>query len=969
MSSPEIRRRALALFDEYAELSMSDRDAAMRALAREDAALAAQLSKLLAADAQAEALETPLRAAVFSEEPPPANIGPYRLIRELGRGGMGTVWLAERDGGQFLQQVALKLIRGGADSSALLRRFLRERQILARLIHPNIARLLDGGADVRGQPFFAMEYVDGQPLLRYCDDNRLALAQRLDLFAQVLDAVGYAHRQLVVHRDLKPSNVLVDADGHARLLDFGIAKLLDASDADDTRSGVRPMTPAYAAPEQLKGEPITTATDAYSLGLLLYELLCGVRPTAETRAFAPSDALRQDADAEALAATRATTAAKLSASLHGDLDAIVRHAIVQEPAGRYPTVDAFAEDLRRFRTGLPVRARGALAGYRMAKFLRRHRSAMAFAAIALLAILVGAAASLWQAQVASRQAREARAVTDFLVDIFRASDPASTAGREVSVRELLDQGARRIDSELSDTPDLHARLAGILASINTSLARYDDADALLSSALDVPDLDTATQTSLLLDRASNGIEQGKPATADASLAQAQPLAQSLLTTQPQLEARRLALLGDEQRHAANFTAAAQSLQQALQIDEAHGLQALAVAHTNTLSAVYGDAHRDADAEHAARDAVALARALYSKPHPELESPVINLGSILSREGKFGEAQPLLNEGLALSKKLFGDNHPETARAEINLAMTQARTGDFASAETLLNAALSAQRASLGEQHTDVAATLNNLGSIQTSRGELAAAEQNTRAAKDVWLALKQTSHPRALDTDSNLAIVLIERNKLGEAQALLQQSLEQRRTILGAEHLTVPATMNRLGVVARAQGQYEQAERWHRDALAIIAKTQSADAPEVLYTQHLLQQVACLRSDGASTLPDYRTLMTKMRDKLPPAHPRRAESELDFAECNLLRGDIAQARTTAKDEFERRAASLGEHNFRSADVRAVLGEAEAKDKDSELARKDLSIAIVDLQASRGADHPRTQAAMQALAALPSAQTH
>ena len=960
MSTPEVRRRALALFDEYAELAADDRETALRVLEHSEALLGAELRNLFAADAQADAIEVPLRAAAFAETAPPAHIGPYRLIRELGRGGMGTVWLAERDSGEFRQQVALKLIRGGDDSDALLRRFLRERQILARLVHPNIARLLDGGADARGQPFFAMEYVEGLPLLRYCDERRLTLPDRLVLFAEVLDAVAYAHRQLIVHRDLKPSNVLADAAGHARLLDFGIAKLLDASDADDTRSGVRPMTIAYAAPEQIRGEPVTTATDVYSLGLLLSELLSGVHPSPETRTSAPSDALRHAPDAETLAAARGTVVYRLVATLHGDLDAIVRHATAVEPAGRYPTVDALADDLRRFHTGLPVRARGAIAGYRLAKFLRRHRGAMAFAAVALLAIIVGTAAALWQARVASREAREARAVTDFLVNVFRASDPASTAGREVSVRELLEQGARRIDSELAGTPSVHARLAGILAGIDTSLARYDDADALLSSALRARKLDPATRADLLLDRASNAIEHGKTDVAETSLRGAQPLTLPLLDKQPELEARRLALLGDAQRHAANFAAAAQSLEQALEIDQTHGRQELAVAHANTLSAVYGDAHRDADAEHAARDAVALAHKIYPNPHPELESAVVNLGSVLSREGKLDEAKPLLDEGLALSRKLFGDNHPETARAEINLAMAQSRSGDFAGAEALLNAALTAQNSSLGSRHTDVAATLNNLGSIETSRGELAAAEQHTRQAQEIWRALNLVRHPRALDTDSNLAIVLIERNKLIEAQQLLQTSLELRRAVLGPEHPTVPATLNRLGVVAREQGHYDEAVRLHRDALALVEKTQSGDAPEALYTQHLLDQTACLR-DGAAAVADYRALMDSLRAKLPPAHPRRAESEIDFAQCALLAGNVAEAEKTAKLEFDRRAATLGEHNFRAADVRAVLGEAESMQGESDAARRDLGAAIVDLEATRGPDHPRVRAAAAALA--------
>jgi serine/threonine protein kinase len=373
------------------------------------------------------------------DEPPPAGgrVGSYRILCEVGRGGMGAVYLAERE--HFRQRVALKVIKRGMDTDDIVRRFRRERQVLASLSHPHVARLLDGGATAEGAPFFVMEYVEGLPITKFCDRRGLSVEARLRLFRKVCAAVSYAHQNLVVHRDIKPSNILVTEDGEPRLLDFGISKLLASGDSETTAeqtSLVRLMTPDYASPEQVRGEQVTTAADVYSLGVLLYELLCGRRPLefnnrvpaeilkliSEREPAAPSIAALttqggggpdagQAASPEAAARRRGTRPERLSRRLRGDLDNIVLTAVRKEPSRRYPSVEQFSEDVRRHLAGLPVSARSATLGYRVSKFVRRNRLPVAFASIALLAILAGLSVAVWQAHAARRE--RARAERQF----------------------------------------------------------------------------------------------------------------------------------------------------------------------------------------------------------------------------------------------------------------------------------------------------------------------------------------------------------------------------------------------------------------------------------------------------------------------------------------------------------------------------------------------------------------------------
>ena len=438
-------------------------------------------------------------------------IGPYRLVRKLGQGGMGQVWQAERSDGRFERKAAVKFLNVALIGHVGEDRFKREGAILGRLSHPNIAELLDAGVSSSGQPYIVLEYVEGKPIDRYCDQGALDVKARISLFLDVLGAVAHAHANLIVHRDIKPSNVFVDKNGHVKLLDFGIAKLLEEEGQENaatmlTREGDSPLTPEYAAPEQVTGAPVTTATDVYALGVLLYQLLCGQHPAGsglrtpasllkaivETEPPHLSDVVtstRAKAEANAAsAAQRSTTPEKLSRLLHGDLETIVAKALKKIPQERYSSVTAMADDIRRYLRHEPISARADTLAYRTVKFVRRNRVVVALASVALLALALGLSAALWQAHVARRETRVATAVQDFLEGIFRANSsdqPDPVKARQTTARELLDIGARNIDGELSGVPDAKLDVLGTLGSMYSDLGLDDQAASMHRKRVDL----------------------------------------------------------------------------------------------------------------------------------------------------------------------------------------------------------------------------------------------------------------------------------------------------------------------------------------------------------------------------------------------------------------------------------------------------------------------------------------------------
>jgi serine/threonine-protein kinase len=706
---PGLWRRVEELFHAALERQGEERRRFLAEACADRPALLAEVEGLLAAETGAQEgwIEEAIRGALAladgdaPAEEIPARIGPYRVLRPLGRGGLSDVYLAERVEEGVRVEVAVKVVRRGLDTRDVLARLRRERWILARLDHSNIARLLDGGSTESGAPYFVLEAIDGEPIDRYCEGRQLDIAARLELFRDVCAAVAHAHRNLVLHRDLKPSNVLVTPAGVAKLLDFGIAKVLDPEHPEEapptrTAAGLRLFTPAYASPEQVRGLPLTTATDVYSLGVLLYRLLTGRSPYQVTGRHA-EEVERSVWEADPPRPSAAVTDPRRRRRLAGDLDTIVLKALRKEPERRYASVEQLADDLRRHLAGLPVRARPDTAAYRLSTFARRHQRALAAAAAGLVvaASLVGFhTLRLTEERNRARVEASSKArVLEFLVSLFEESDPSRSRGRDLTAREILERGAARIGEGLGDEPEARATLLDVLGRVHQSLGLYDTAEEQLREAL-------------RLRTAALGGEHPEVA---ASL---NTLGDLLYERGDTEEAERLVRDALEIRRAA-FGPAHETVAESL-----NDLAALALARGEVETA-----------EELLGQALALRRGLFGDDHPRTAASLRNLAAVL-HQGKrdLAAAEPLYREALAIQRRRLDGGDPQVAVTLVNLARLLDELGDGAAAEPLYREALAIQRRALGAAHPDVTWTMNNLGVLLVRLGRREEAERLYRQA-------------------------------------------------------------------------------------------------------------------------------------------------------------------------------------------------------------------------------------------------
>ena len=744
---PEVEAQLERLFG----LDSDERARALAALEEADAALAAEVRSLLDADASAgnelddflAAGVAPFAGDVDIDEtledlvPASGRLGPYRIDRVLGTGGMSVVYLGHRDDGQYEQAVAVKLLRHPGRHPELIRRFRVERQILAHLRHPNIARIVDGGMTPDGHPYLVMEHVDGLPVTRYCAAHGLSLDRRLELFETICEAVHHAHQHLIVHRDLKPSNILVNQEGRPKLLDFGIAKLLsDEQDFEDTvalpQTGFRLFTPDYAAPEQVRGDSITTATDVYALGVLLYELLSGERPyrlqgrsaaeiervVCDTEPPLPSTAITRVGDGDATAAFD-DDARRLRSRLKGDLDVITMKALRKEPEHRYPSARELADDLRRYRHGEPVSARPATASYRFGKFARRHRIPLgATVVVFLLTLAFGVNATVERArteqarkaaEIARRlavdEAAKSAEVTDFLLALFRSGDPRKARTDTLSVRDVLLRGVERVES-LRDRPAVHAALLNVMGRALTESGELAEGERVLREAI-------------------HALEASGGAPAD-------------VTAVMSALGRNLAL---DFRYA-----------------EAIELQREIL---------------DRRIDQAGPDSGEVVRALN------------NLGQSHLEMDQYAAAESLLTRAADGAHALGPDALAERIAIESNLASLLASRGDFPKAAVLAESVLVRRRALVGEDDLAVAQDLHNLAVFSRRTGDAARAEGLYRES----LAIKRERLPSPAETIArsldNLAIAISVQGRYEEAEGIFLEALEMRRAMYGDDHRQV----------------------------------------------------------------------------------------------------------------------------------------------------------------------------------------
>ena len=788
------------------------------------------------------------------------RLGPYRILRRLGAGGMGDVYLAERADDEYQQYVAIKVVRSGMFTPQIQSRLRMERQILASLQHPNIARLLDGGRAPDGTPYLVMEYIDGEPIDVYCDRHKLSLEARLQLIRTICGAVQYAHQNLIVHRDLKPNNILITPDGVPKLLDFGIAKLLDARVSAHTLAVThfeyRVMTPAHASPEQVRGDVITTASDIYVLGVLMYELLCGRRPfhlvgtsltdmeriICEQDAPTPSSmvakikAQSQDAVAE-IAARRSTTPARLQKQLHGDLDNIVGMAMRKAAERRYASAEQLAADIDHHLTGQPVLATSDTFLYRTGKFVRRHRVSVAAGVLAVITLAAFSAVTYIQAQriaqerdVATAERTRAEQISSFLVELFELSDPSRSRGNQVTARELLDIGARRIRLGLSEQPETRATLLGTIGRVYGSMGLYENSVELLEDALQSqirihgarsPEVAVAHANlgSALCDRAQ--LDACAEHLDTALQMQRELLGEDAIEIAPTLLAHaRLAQLRG------NLDVAERHFNDSLDIYRHHKQERTSAAASviNELAGLHtyrNDYQRAADLYRLALD---IDRQALGNDHPQVGLHIQNLAFTLQLQGKLTEAAPLFTESLQILSKVLGETHPLTLDATANYGRFLHRLGDLVQAEQVLSRVVDLDRKARGERHPFVGHDLVNLGLLRLDAGNPSQAEQNFRAALGIYSEGLPADHPFVGSALSGMGRALLEQGRLKEAEETLRRATELAAKSLAADSPQLAAANSSLGRTLLALGRRAEAEPLLRSSYPILAKAQGDEA-------------------------------------------------------------------------------------------------------------------------------------------------
>jgi serine/threonine protein kinase len=772
-----------------------------------------------------------------------SQIGPYRLLQVLGEGGMGEVWLAEQTK-PIHRTVALKLIKTGMDTKAVVARFESERQALALMDHPNIARVFDAGATAEGRPYFVMEYVPGLPITEYCDKHRLTIAERLELFIQVCEGVQHAHQKAIIHRDLKPSNVLVveqDSKPVPKIIDFGLAKATAQRLTDKTlftELGMMLGTPEYMSPEQADQteQNIDTRTDVYSLGIILYQLLVGMLPFEGQAARAgtleailrmireqeppkPSTKIRSLGDtSNALAEKRREEPRLFARHLRGELDWITMKALEKDRARRYASPAELGADIQRHLSDDPVLAGPPSAMYRASKFVRRHRFGVISATILVLLLIVFATAMAVQARRiakerdrANRQAEVAQRVADFMTNMFKVSDPSAARGNTITAREILDKASTQIETGLSTNPELRAQMMYVMGGVYENLGLYPRSQALLQQSLEIrqrvlapenPDtLRSMHSLGWVLEREgrykeSEKLDRQTIAAEQRVLGPEHP--NTLATTS------NLAVVLRSEGH---FAEAEKLNRQTLEVERRvlgpENLSTLGTMHN--LSADLESEGKYPEADKLEVETLEIRRRVLGPEDPKTLDTMNDLGGLLNEEGRYAEAEKLDRETLDIRRRVLGGEHPSTLTSRTNLANALASEGRLAEAETLDRETVEIQRRVLGPEHPDTLSAMSNLSFILTSEGHDAEAEKLDRETFEIQKRVLGPEHPNTLLTMGNLASDLAKTHHYAEAEMLLKQTLDIQRRVIGPDSPDAAISTYNLGMIAAQQGNRDKA--------------------------------------------------------------------------------------------------------------------------------------------------------------------
>ena len=855
----------------------------------------------------------------------PEVVPGFRLLQKLGEGGMGEVFEAEQLQ-PVRRRVAIKLIKRGMESRRVLARFETERQALAMMSHPNIARVFDAGTTTDGRPFFVMEHVPGVPLTRYCDDQKLSTRERLELLILVCDGVQHAHRKGVIHRDIKPSNVLVivqDSKPVPKIIDFGIAKATSMRLTDDsvfTAMGEFIGTPDYMSPEQadLTGLDIDTRTDVYSLGVMLYEVLAGVKPfdTAELRRASfdemrrvirqhepprPSARLSDHGDQSvATAERRRTQPSTLERQLQGDLDWITMKALEKDRTRRYGSPAELAADIRRHLADEPVSAGPPSIAYRMRKFVRRHTGGVVAGVVVAAALVLGIAGTTIgmvkarnAERDAARKAETARRVSDFLVELFRVSDPVFTDGQTVTAREILDRGTERIDRELANEPLLQAEMLTTMSRAFESLGLLEQAEELAERSLHNLEEDPAADE---LDVASGLQDLGR-------------------------------ILYSRADHARSRTL----LERALEIRErlAGPAHPSVAAVLSDLGLLYVDIGEFDLAEETYSRALEIDRATLEPDDPVRAATITNFAVLQVRRGNLEEARTLFEQALEIRRTAFGSDHILVARSLGSLGGVLKDSGLYREALPLYEQSLTIKEKVLGPNHPDVAGSLSNLGALLRIMGELEQAKPNLERSISIYREALGPTHPDIAEPMTTLAIVKTMSGRRDEARVLFERALAIREGALGPEHPDVATSLNNLGVFHRSIGDNSSAVKHYRRSIRVYEASFGGDHPRVAMALTNLGNVLIDLGELEEAEACYRRALKIREDALGPGHPDVALTLVGMATLAETSGDPEAAIALLERALPIWEESLGPDHRQTAktlgeieQLRRLLGEKE-----------------------------------------------
>lgn len=837
--------RIQALFHQAADLPPAERQAFLRSASDGDASLVAEVLDLLQEDAgDASLLDRGLAEVAYdlvedsrSSALPFSEVGPYRILRVLGEGGMGAVYLAQR--ADLGSKVALKLLRDAWLSPARRERFAAEQRLLAQLNHPSIARLYDADFLPDGTPFFVMEYVEGLPLTEYCEQHQCSVAERLRLFRQVCEAVQHAHSQAVIHRDLKPSNILVKPDGTIRLLDFGIAKQVETLDvpAQQTMTGLRLMTPAYASPEQIRGQAIGSQTDVYSLGVILYELLAGQLPLdlSKLSAGEAEIVLLQNDPPKPSSAIKRTAARKTSPALGSaswaDLDVLCLTAMHKDADRRYRSVEALIRDVDHYLNGEPLEARPDTMPYRVGKFVRRNRRAVAATAFAL-AVVVGLTlffiVRLTKARdTALAEAARAQRIQRFMTDLFEGGDESAGPSDDLRVMTLIDRGAQKAHA-LDADPRAQAELYETLGSFYESLGKFDQAQTMYQSALDERKVTFGLQSPEVAESlvGLGGLRDNEAQYDEAEklYRQALAIAKQTLPARHPFVAKAMYSLGTVLVNRGQYDQAIPIL------DEAVRLQSQDEASTADLIVSLGELanarfyHGDyAISDSLNKRALAMDRKIYGNHHPNVAEDLINLGAIQFQLGHYPEDERYQREALSILQSFYGKDNQEVSSVMTALARALIPQGRIDEAADLLRQSLAIQERVYGLVHPRVAATVGELGKVAQRQGKLDDAEADFRRMADIYRKVYDGKHYYIGTALSNLAGVYMDRKQYKDSERFAREALHMYQLTLKPGHQLIGIASARLGRALLRQQRYAEAEAQSHSGYEIL--TAQPDAP------------------------------------------------------------------------------------------------------------------------------------------------